>query len=107
MNRSKDWSDHHEGAGDRPLGQVGVDGDVSGHVACPEPVHAVQHPHLSSVTPGIDVEEDEVLEHLTAAGGVALHELNLLDLEYLSDLVISLVESHLDIILVAERLVQI
>ena len=107
MNRSKDWSDHHEGAGDRPLGQVGVDGDVSGHVARPEPVHTVQHSNLPPMTASIDVQQDEVLEDLTAAGGVALHELNLLDLEHLSDLVISLVESHLDIILLAERLVQI
>ena len=84
-------SDTHHSCAAEPGGDIWVDGDVSGHVACPEPVHAVQHAHLSSVTPGIDVEEDEVLEDLAAAGGVAFHELHLLDLEQQSGTVLFIV----------------
>ena len=80
---ASDHTSHHdERGGDNPGGEVGVDRDVAGHVASPEPVHAVQHPHLPPVTPGVDVEQDEVLEDLATDGGVALHELHLLHLRH-------------------------
>ena len=63
------------------------------------------------MTASIDVEQDEVLEDLAADGGVALHELHLLDLESCQCDGVGKVSkfrlSNLNILLFAKRFIQI
>ena len=62
--------------------EVGVDGDITGHVAGSEPVHGVQDGHLaSSLASYLDLEQDKVLEHVATPAQVTLHELHCLHLE--------------------------
>ena len=60
--------------------QVGVNGDIPRHVAGPEPVHGVQDGQLAPGAGHLDLEQDKILEHLTAPAQVALHKLNPLHL---------------------------